>query len=724
MLSMRKLILACFFAISIFCFNGLSVFADDAEDAKAPAVFDLNKQLNELDESSEKEKTGDPGQALLDEAILAKMSLEKLADADTVINSCKSAISKGLSESNQIMANDLIRSTYIQRGTILTENIQNGAFTDQNQMKIVVDLALSDMSHVFEYLPKDSNKETFEGAGITWYNIAFLKLLKNKKDNEGMEALKTAKRLCVNVPNLYAKVLTLEVQTIDDPEQQIKLLREAVKLDEESVTAHRLLAQVLVALKRPEEALKNLQVVMEEEKDNPVDLLLLAGIMEDLKRPREALEPIQKLRALAPKSDKLKLMELRLAVNLRDDDLVLKSSNDILKSKPEDETLLLLRAAIFAQRKQYDKALQEIQQLLFFDENNVRGLELKLEILFRTGKKDEAWTIAQSLIKTMSEDPKTDSVSAWALFDLLKSMGKKEEALAFAKIVATRSDDDEFKYQIALASDLLGNDKKSEAAALAQTLLKQDLKESYKLGVIAILVQAEDYDSALKAYQEGAKKNEKDPEMAQLFVFGEAETLVKQGKKEAALAIIDPKVENPDASNELLKLSISFYRSCKESKKVVAVLDRLIAKNPDEFGYRELLSYALMDIGDYKRVNENFQKLIDLSDNKEQGYNNYSWFLCTYPDEKARNGQKALELAKKAAELSNYKEAYILSTLAAAYAETGNFDEALKWIQKGLDESKSDSIRNNLKKEKESYEAKKPWREKGGFDQLDQTDEG
>jgi len=90
--------------------------------------------------------------------------------------------------------------------------------------------------------------------------------------------------------------------------------------------------------------------------------------------------------------------------------------------------------------------------------------------------------------------------------------------------------------------------------------------------------------------------------------------------------------------------------------------------------------------------------------------NNLAWVLATSPDAKLRDGRRAIELAEKACELSEYKLAHILSTLAAAYAETGDFDRAVEWSTKAVelgDENHGDA----LKKELESYKAKKPWRE-------------
>src|SRR5262249_19685914 len=83
---------------------------------------------------------------------------------------------------------------------------------------------------------------------------------------------------------------------------------------------------------------------------------------------------------------------------------------------------------------------------------------------------------------------------------------------------------------------------------------------------------------------------------------------------------------------------------------------------------------------------------------------------------------RALKLATKAAESSRYETPHILSTLAAAYAETGDYDNATKWSQKSVelaqkevdnakpddDKAKLESDRDQLKKELESYHDHKP----------------
>jgi len=92
-------------------------------------------------------------------------------------------------------------------------------------------------------------------------------------------------------------------------------------------------------------------------------------------------------------------------------------------------------------------------------------------------------------------------------------------------------------------------------------------------------------------------------------------------------------------------------------------------------------------------------------------YNSAAWLLATCPAAEHRDGKKAVVSATRACELSEWKEAYNLDTLAAAYAEVGNFDKAVEWQEKAnklytdADEWKKGEDRLKL------YKDKKPYRE-------------
>src|SRR5262249_36127440 len=61
-----------------------------------------------------------------------------------------------------------------------------------------------------------------------------------------------------------------------------------------------------------------------------------------------------------------------------------------------------------------------------------------------------------------------------------------------------------------------------------------------------------------------------------------------------------------------------------------------------------------------------------------------AWFLATCPEAKFRDGKKALEFAKKSIESDRLKYDILYEKLAAAHAELGNFDEAIRAQERAL----------------------------------------
>jgi tetratricopeptide (TPR) repeat protein len=87
---------------------------------------------------------------------------------------------------------------------------------------------------------------------------------------------------------------------------------------------------------------------------------------------------------------------------------------------------------------------------------------------------------------------------------------------------------------------------------------------------------------------------------------------------------------------------------------------------------------------EYTKAIKDFVKAVHINPRNSIALNNYAWILATCPDDKLRDGTKAVELSKTACELSDWRDPMHLGTHASAHAEVGQFDEAVRWQEKAL----------------------------------------
>jgi TPR repeat protein len=114
---------------------------------------------------------------------------------------------------------------------------------------------------------------------------------------------------------------------------------------------------------------------------------------------------------------------------------------------------------------------------------------------------------------------------------------------------------------------------------------------------------------------------------------------------------------------------------------------------------------------DYRKGLDLFHKALDQRPHPNV-LNDFAWFLATCPDAAQRNGKQAVEYATKACELTEWKSANLIGTLAAAYAETEDFDTALKYQKQAMDIPDSDyPSREEMARSIELYRQRKPYRE-------------
>jgi len=135
---------------------------------------------------------------------------------------------------------------------------------------------------------------------------------------------------------------------------------------------------------------------------------------------------------------------------------------------------------------------------------------------------------------------------------------------------------------------------------------------------------------------------------------------------------------------------------------------------PYDVPTRDDLGVLLIQTGDPRGAIEQWEKSLQLNDEDGNALNNLAWVLATYPRDDIRNGKQAVELAQKATSLPGGNVPLVIRTLAAAYAEAGDFSKAIETAQRAIDLAKTQnnqSLITTLQHELELYRAGTPYRE-------------
>ena len=115
-------------------------------------------------------------------------------------------------------------------------------------------------------------------------------------------------------------------------------------------------------------------------------------------------------------------------------------------------------------------------------------------------------------------------------------------------------------------------------------------------------------------------------------------------------------------------------------------------------------------LGDHNKALSDFTEALRLDPKNVLACNGLAWVLATRPTSVASNGVTAVGYALKACELLNWEVPGCLPTLAAAYAQSGDFTKAIQWEKKYLETQNLDpKAATRARQRLALYEAHKPY---------------
>jgi tetratricopeptide (TPR) repeat protein len=196
----------------------------------------------------------------------------------------------------------------------------------------------------------------------------------------------------------------------------------------------------------------------------------------------------------------------------------------------------------------------------------------------------------------------------------------------------------------------------------------------------AARAQRGEWDQAIKDYGEAIRL---DPKLDTAF-YNRGESLANQRKWDNAITDYTEAIRlNP--RNSIYFIGRGLAQAGKgEWVKAVADYDRAIRLNPNDpltYNNRGLAREAEMK---WDEAIKDYNKAIEISPQYSTAYANRARVRIDCPNAEYRDAAKAMEDAQTACKLSVWKDPWQLEVLAAACAESGKFDEAVKWQKKAM----------------------------------------
>ncbi len=382
----------------------------------------------------------------------------------------------------------------------------------------------------------------------------------------------------------------------------------------------------------------------------------------------------------------------------------LKAVNEAVKLANDDNVelskALLLRGDL---SDDDDKKLADYNQAIIIDPNHTDAWRTRG--LFHLGKGNHEQAAAD--FAKILEGDEENLNAHHAIAEALTYLEKYDQALEHIGKAIELEPDQPMAYTLRARIRAIQGDLKAALADL-NTALKAAPNDLAALLMRARLHQAEG----------DLEKARKDVDRALIVRPGLVQGILLRSMVAAAAgdwdrAIADMKdLLSTDPKNVEWRLQLAaYYSGSQRPRRAITIYSELLDEDPENWLALRARADTLLSVGKHAEAIADFEAVLKAEPDNSGALNNLAWVLATSPDDKLRNGKRSIELGTRACEVTKYQLPHILSTLASGYAETGDFETAIKWSTKAVELGDDKEIKEQLQKELESYKQKKPWRE-------------
>ena len=556
------------------------------------------------DDSGDEAESDENGSEDLSEAFLLKIEARTTTDLDKIVTLCESALRKGLDENESEQANYLASESLLR----FAEGMARRTFTTPQDRRW--------QAYRAQAMPRLRKAVEFNKSNVgAFILLAKFEAMDPQRKADALKNIEKAIELSVDDREQLSDALVIRARLKEDKEAALADLNQAIKHNPANIQAHELRAWALLGDKKVAEAMEDFEYWFEAQPENFAARVIVA---ERLRGSGELFDADLQEKVLG----------------------ILKEAAEI---DPESAIPGALKAQIFLQQKELEKAIEAATQSIELDKRRPVGYRLRAAALAEKGDLDGALKDANKLMKL-------DLMEGYQLRSQL-FIQKGEYAKAIDDISAMSA----------------ANPKNEAMQQQLARLYNADLRPEEAIKIYTRLLR----DNLLP------EKGDQPAAVRRLIMVKRAELLSNRGSARLS-------------TGEHAKAVVDYQESLE-------LFDEFLAAIPESVPNKPTRDSGLL--------------------------NNFAWLLSTTPEDDLRDGERAIKLATESAELTDFEAPHILSTVAAAYAETGDFKSAIEWINKGLEANrvagaKEGANQEGIKRQEKSlldelefYKEEKPWRE-------------
>ncbi|MFO0883202.1 MAG: tetratricopeptide repeat protein [Pirellulales bacterium] len=494
------------------------------------------------------------------------------------------------------------------------------------------------------------------------YSLAFkhrAEILRKSGDLQG--ARSNAQEAVRLNPKSYPSLLELAHSITSEPEEKLSVLERAIALNPQASDAY---------------TLRGIEYTTRFDFSKArADLEKATSISPNEYRPVQSLYEIAKIEGSRAKA-------LEILTNF-------------LKNQPDKVNALIARSKLYFEQKQYDEAITDINHIISKHPKNASAYYARGKCYFAKGDIDAARKDFDTGLAEASLNPEL-LTERGKLFLEEKDYPKAIEY--FDKAIGINPLSMEALQGRADTNAGKGN-QVSEALDRLKLEANRNALINHELAMGFDAYEKQDYFTSYKHYHEILTLNDKDHRAYFALGFLYLQGKLWQKAREMFSKVIELTPRKADAYAARANLNIYLTRDPNKGLEDYSLAIKF-SDASDRVKFLLARSNIYNHLKDYDKQAADIRSAFKFAPMDNQVLNSFAWHLATCPSDKHRDGKEAVKLATKACEITQWKDWKTIDTLAAAYAEAGEMENAIKTqeqaIELGGDAANVPRVKNRL----------------------------